>query len=35
MPSKHLIGPYVQRFLLEYVIVDRNLSPNTEKSYRD
>ena len=35
MPSKHLIGPYVQRFLLEHVTVDRNLSPNTQKSYRD
>ena len=35
MPSEHLIGPYVQRFLLEHVTVDRNLSPNTQKSYRD
>ena len=31
----HLLGPFVRRFLLEDVIVDRNLSRNTQKSYRD
>ena len=35
MPSKHLIGPFVRRFLLEHVTADRNLSPHTRKSYRD
>ena len=35
MPSKHLIGPFVRRFLLEDVTADRNLSPHTRKSYRD
>ena len=31
----HLIGPFVRRFLIEELIADRNLSPNTQKSYRD
>lgn len=35
MPSEHLIGPFVRRFLLEHVTADRNLSPHTRKSYRD
>ena len=35
MPSQHLIGPFVRRFLLEDVTADRNLSPHTRKSYRD
>jgi len=33
--SDHLIGPFVRRFLLEELIADRNLTPNTQKSYRD
>ena len=35
MTESHPIGPYVRRFLLEYVIIDRCLSRNTQKSYRD
>ena len=35
MPDSHLLGSFVRRFLLESVIVDRNLSRNTQKSYRD
>ena len=35
MAEHHLLGPYVRRFLLEDMINDRNLSPNTQKSYRD
>lgn len=35
MPSQHLIGPYIRRFLLEHVTADRNLSPHTRNSYRD
>ena len=35
MPSQDLIGPFVRRFLLEHVAADRNLSPHTQKSYRD
>lgn len=31
----HLLGPFVRRFLLEDVIADRNLSVNTQRSYRD
>jgi integrase/recombinase XerD len=35
MPKPHLFGPFVRRFLLEEVTADRNLSTNTQKSYRD
>jgi integrase/recombinase XerD len=35
MPDSHLLGSFVRRFLLESVIADRNLSRNTQKSYRD
>lgn len=35
MANTHLIGPLVRRFLLEEVGVDRNLSINTQRSYRD
>ncbi len=35
MTNDHLIGPLVRRFLLEEVGVDRNLSVNTQRSYRD
>jgi len=31
----HLFGPFVRRFLLEEVVDDRNLSRNTQCSYRD
>lgn len=35
MPDHHLIGPFVRRFLIEELVVDRNLSLNTQRSYRD
>jgi len=35
MTESHPIGSYVRRFLLEYVVSDRCLSRNTQKSYRD
>lgn len=35
MSDGHLIGPFIRRFLLEELIADRNLTPNTQKSYRD
>ena len=35
MPSPHLIGRFVRRFLLEELDADRNLSPHTRRSYRD
>ena len=30
-----LLGPWVRRFLLEYLVGERNLAPNTQRSYRD
>jgi integrase/recombinase XerD len=35
MADLHLLGPFVRRFLLEEVVANRNLSINTQKSYRD
>ena len=35
MKNLNLIGPWVRRFLVEYVIVEKNLSKNTQHSYRD
>jgi len=35
MADLHLLGPFVRRFLLEEIVADRNLSINTQKSYRD
>ena len=35
MADLTMIAPWVRRFLLEHVIGERNLSPNTQKSYRD
>ena len=30
-----MMGHFVRRFLIEEMEADRNLSPNTQKSYRD
>ena len=35
MPNTDLLGPWVRRFLLEYLVAERNLARNTQKSYRD
>ncbi len=35
MPRLALLGPWVRRFLLEHLISERNLSMNTQRSYRD
>lgn len=35
MADSHPLGPFVRRFLLEDVVTDRNLSINTQRSYRD
>lgn len=35
MRDHSLIGPWVRRFLLEYLVTDRNLAHNTQMSYRD
>jgi site-specific recombinase XerD len=33
--NNDLAGPWVRRFLVEYVMVERNYSSNTQQSYRD
>jgi site-specific recombinase XerD len=33
--SRDLAGPWIRRFLIEYVIGERNYSSNTQHSYRD
>jgi len=33
--TSHLAGPWIRRFLIEYVIDERNYSSNTQQSYRD
>ena len=35
MTTTHALGPFVRRFLLEEIVADRNLSINTQRSYRD
>jgi integrase/recombinase XerD len=35
MTDPALLGPWVRRFLLEYLVTDRNLARNTQRSYRD
>ena len=35
MLNTDLLSPWVRRFLLEYVVMDRNLARNTQKSYRE
>ena len=35
MTDAALIAMWVRRFLLEYLVEERNLSNNTKKSYRD
>jgi site-specific recombinase XerD len=35
MTNKNLVALWVRRFLLEHVVTDRNLSRNTQASYRD
>jgi integrase/recombinase XerD len=35
MINQSLLGPWIKRFLLEYLISVKNLSPNTQHSYRD
>jgi site-specific recombinase XerD len=33
--DRTLIGPWIRRFLLEHLVTDRNLTRNTQVSYRD
>ena len=35
MRDRTLLGPWVRRFLLEYLVAERNLARNTQFSYRD
>jgi site-specific recombinase XerD len=35
MSDAHLVGPWIRRFLLEYVVSECNLARNTQCSYRD
>jgi site-specific recombinase XerD len=35
MLEREPAGPWIRRFLLEHVVAERNLSRNTQKSYRD
>jgi len=35
MKNIFFLAPWIQRFLLEYLVNDRNLSHNTQRSYRD
>jgi integrase/recombinase XerD len=35
MKNDTLLGPWVRRFLLEHLVAERNLSRNTQASYRD
>jgi site-specific recombinase XerD len=35
MDKREQLGPWVRRFLLEYLIKERNISLNTQHSYRD
>jgi len=35
MTNTDLLSPWVRRFLLEYLVGERNLARNTQKSYRD
>lgn len=35
MREQALLGPWVRRFLLEHLVTERNLSVNTQHSYRD
>lgn len=35
MEKNELLGPWIRRFLLEYLVRERNMSHNTQHSYRD
>lgn len=35
MDRKNLLGSWVRRFLVEHLLMERNLSANTQRSYRD
>ena len=35
MRNPHALGPWLRRFLAEYIVTERNLARNTQLSYRD
>ncbi|SFT81923.1 tyrosine-type recombinase/integrase [Paraburkholderia aspalathi] len=35
MSNTEMLGPWLRRFLLEYLVSERNLALNTQRSYRD
>ena len=35
MPDPSALGPWIKRFLLEYLPGERNFTRNTQQSYRD
>ena len=35
MSETQTLGPWLERYLLEYIVTERNLARNTQKSYRD
>lgn len=35
MPEHETLGPWLRRFLVEYIVTERNLARNTRSSYRD
>jgi integrase/recombinase XerD len=35
MNNRSALGPWIKRFLMEYLIAERNLAQNTQRSYRD
>ena len=35
MRDSRNLGPWLRRFLVEYIVTERNLARNTQKSYRD
>ena len=35
MADNTILGPWIKRFLLEYLLSERNLARNTQRSYRD
>ncbi len=35
MKHENILGPWIRRFLLEHLVAERNLSRNTQASYRD
>lgn len=35
MTDREILGPWLRRFLVEYIVTERNLAQNTRSSYRD